>query len=100
MKASYLITNKIAVASKPFSEGEFIKTCMVKAAEIMCPQKCQTLANVILTKNTIADRISDLSMDLNSQLKNKIKAFIAFSVAIDESTYITDVAQPTISFAS
>lgn len=31
-KASYLIAQEIAVASKPFSEGEFVKTCMVKAA--------------------------------------------------------------------
>eukprot|EP00066_Takifugu_rubripes_P014554 XP_011603820.1 PREDICTED: general transcription factor II-I repeat domain-containing protein 2-like [Takifugu rubripes] len=87
---------EIAVASKPFSEGEFITTCMVRAAEIVCPEKRQAFANISLTRNTIADRISDLSMDLDSQLKNKVKDFIAFSVAIDESTDITDVAQLAI----
>ena len=35
-------------------------------------------------------------MNLNSQLKNKIKKFIVFSVAIDENTYITNVSQLTI----
>jgi len=33
VKASYLIANEIALASKPFSEDEFVKTCMLKAAE-------------------------------------------------------------------
>lgn len=37
--ASYLIVNDIAVASKPFSEGEFVKTLMMKVAGIACPEK-------------------------------------------------------------
>lgn len=69
MKASYLIANEIAVASKPFSEGEFVKTCMLKAAEIVRPEN----ANISLTRNTVAERISDLSADLDSQLKRKVK---------------------------
>ncbi|XP_037774148.1 general transcription factor II-I repeat domain-containing protein 2-like [Penaeus monodon] len=36
VKASYLIANEIALASKPFSEGEFVRTCMLKAAETVC----------------------------------------------------------------
>ena len=38
-KASYLTLYKIAAASKPFRVGEFIKTCMVKAAEVGLPWK-------------------------------------------------------------
>jgi len=34
--ASYLIANDIALASKPCCEGEFVKTCILKAAEISC----------------------------------------------------------------
>ncbi|XP_037787433.1 general transcription factor II-I repeat domain-containing protein 2-like [Penaeus monodon] len=86
VKASYLIANKIGLASKPFSEGEFVKTYMLKAAETVCPEKHQAFANISLTRNTVADRISDLAEDLDSQLK----------LAIDESTEITDVAQLVI----
>lgn len=68
----------------------------MRAAEIVCPEKRQAFANISLTRNTIADRISDLSVDLYSQLKNKVKDFIAFSVAIDGSTDIPDVAQLAI----
>uniref|UniRef100_I3J839 SPIN-DOC-like zinc-finger domain-containing protein n=1 Tax=Oreochromis niloticus TaxID=8128 RepID=I3J839_ORENI len=96
VKASYLIANEIALASKPFSEGEFVKTCMMKASEIVCPEKRQAFANISLTRNTVADRISDLSADLDSQLKQKIKSVIVFSVAIDEGMDITDVAQLAI----
>uniref|UniRef100_A0A9J7YGI0 Uncharacterized protein n=1 Tax=Cyprinus carpio carpio TaxID=630221 RepID=A0A9J7YGI0_CYPCA len=85
VKASYLIASEI-----------FVKNCMLKAAEIVCPEKRQAFANISLTRNTVADRISELSADLDSQLKRKVESFLAFSVAIDESTDITDVAQLAI----
>ena len=59
-------------------------------------EKRQAFPNISLRRNTIVIKISDLSANLNSQLKNKIKKFIAFSVAIDESTHITDVAELAI----
>ncbi|XP_070761850.1 general transcription factor II-I repeat domain-containing protein 2-like [Enoplosus armatus] len=96
VKASYLIASEIALASKPYSDGEFVKTCMMKAAELVCPQKRQAFANISLTRNTIAERISELSADLDNQLKQRVKSFVAFSIAIDESTDITDVAQLAI----
>jgi len=96
VKASYLIANDIALASKPNCEGEFVKMCILKAAEIVCPEKRQVFANISLTRNTVAERISDLSANLDSQLKNKVKSFVTFSVALDESTDISDVAQLAI----
>lgn len=83
-------------ASKPFSDGEFVKTCMLKAAEVVCPEKRPAFANISLTRNTVADRVTELSSDLSSQMKEKIKSFIAFSIAIDESTDVTDIAQLAI----
>lgn len=38
MKCSY-ISEKIAQASKPFTDGEFIKACLSSAAEIMRPEQ-------------------------------------------------------------
>ncbi|XP_047440827.1 general transcription factor II-I repeat domain-containing protein 2A-like [Mugil cephalus] len=69
---------------------------MLKAVEIVCPENLQAFANISLTRNTVADKIYDLSADLDSQLERKVKSFIAFSVAIDESMDITDVAQLAI----
>ncbi|KAK2847545.1 hypothetical protein Q5P01_010544 [Channa striata] len=71
-QASYIIANELVQASKPFSDGEFVKTCMLKAAEVVCLEKRPAFANIT---------------------KSKIKSFIAFSIAIDESTDVTDTAQ-------
>ena len=63
---------------------------MLKAAEVVHPEKQQEFANISLTSDTVADpNFSNLSVDLDSQLKHKVKSFVAFSVAIDESTVIT-----------
>jgi len=48
----------------------------------------------------VAERISDISTNLDSHLKNKVKSFVTFSVAIDESTDSSDIAQLAISGAN
>lgn len=96
VKASFVIASQIALASKPYSDGEFDKNCMLTAAEIVCPEKRHAFANISLTRNTVADRISEQSADLDHQLKRNVESFLAFSVAIDESTDITDVTQLAI----
>ncbi|UYV81485.1 hypothetical protein LAZ67_20001335 [Cordylochernes scorpioides] len=35
--ASYVLSEMIDKHSKPFTEGDFIKECLIKAAEIVCP---------------------------------------------------------------
>jgi hypothetical protein len=37
VKVSYVLSELIAKHSKPFTEGDFIKTCLIKTAEIICP---------------------------------------------------------------
>ena len=44
----------------------------------------------------MAERVSDISANLDSQLKKKVKSFVIFSVALDESTDISNVAQQAI----
>jgi len=57
VKATYLIANDMALASKPYCEGEFVKTCTLKAAEIVCPGKLKFLLILALMRNTVAERI-------------------------------------------
>lgn len=96
VKASYVLAWEIAKASKPFSEGEFVRTCMLKAAELVCPENRNAYANISLSRPTVTERVEELSSDLNDQLKEKIRSFIAFSIALDESTDVTDTAQLAI----
>ncbi len=62
----------------------------------MRPKKRQALASISQTRNTVAERISELAGDVDRQLMNKVKSFVAFLVAIDESMDITDVAKLAI----
>lgn len=65
----------------------------MQAANIVCPGKKGQFSNISLSANTAADRISDLSSDIYDQLCEKAKCFSVYSVALDETTDITDTAQ-------
>ncbi|KAM4611569.1 general transcription factor II-I repeat domain-containing protein 2-like [Polymixia lowei] len=96
VEASYVVSEMIAKAGKPLTEGEFVKKCMLQAASIVCPEKKGQFSNISLSANTVAERISDLSGNIYDQLREKAKCFRAYSVALDESTDITDTAQLAI----
>ena len=72
-KASFIIAEEIAKASKPFSEGEFIKGCLEKVCSVVCPDKKQAFSNISLSRNTVASRVDELASDVESQLKTKAK---------------------------
>ena len=47
-RTSFVISHKIAQNSKPFSEGEFVKECMVESAALICPEKKEAFEKVPL----------------------------------------------------
>ena len=96
VKASFIVVVEIAKAARPFTEGEFVKNCMIKVCDIVCPDKRQAFLNVSLSRNTVADCVCDLATDLQQQLVGKGKYFIAFSIAVDESSDASDTAQLSI----
>ena len=69
---------------------------MLKVCEVMCPDKKQAFLSVSLSRNTVADRVWELANDLKTQLMNKGKDFVAYSLAVDESADVTDTAQLSI----
>lgn len=93
VKASYVIAELIAKNSKCFSESEFVKECLVKTAEVVCPDKVQIFKNISLSRNTVAERVDDIATNLSEQLLAKVKSFTAFSIAVDESADVSGVAQ-------
>ncbi|XP_034297753.1 general transcription factor II-I repeat domain-containing protein 2-like [Pantherophis guttatus] len=96
VKASFIVTEEIAKSGRPFTEGEFLKRCMIKVCEVLCPDQKQAFLNVSLSRNTVADQICELATDLQVQLFEKGKDFIAYSLAVDKSTDITGMAQLTV----
>src|SRR4029434_5032876 len=57
---------------------------------------CLHCLNVSLSRNTVADCVCDLATDLQQQLMGKGKDFIAYSLAVDESSDTSDTAQLSI----
>jgi hypothetical protein len=65
VKASFVVSKKIAKHSKPFGEREFIKECLVNVASIICPEKkkasrifvCRDVRTVVRRIEMMADDI-------------------------------------------
>ena len=91
--ASFMVTYHIAKHNKPFSDGEFIKKCMLDVADQVCPEKRQKFEEVSLSRRTLARRIETIGENLTSQLKGLVPSFQLFSLALDESTDVDDTAQ-------
>lgn len=96
VKASFIVCQEIAKSSRSFSEGAFLKQCMLKVCDVVCPEKKQEFSNLSLSRNTVAERVNELANSIKTQLSETASRFVAFSLAADESTDITDTAQLAI----
>jgi hypothetical protein len=86
VQASFIISQIIAKKSEPFMDAKYVKECVMKAAEILCPE------NISLSANTVAERVNDSAGDIQCLLKEKCKHFVAYSIATDKSTDVKDIA--------
>ncbi|GCC21862.1 hypothetical protein chiPu_0000244 [Chiloscyllium punctatum] len=93
-KTSHVISRKIARNSKLFSDGGFIKECLLDSAEQRkCPEKKEAFENVPLSQRTVTRRIGDIARKLELQLQHRAVNFDFFSLALDESCDMRDTAQ-------
>ncbi|KAL3980946.1 trypsin [Sarotherodon galilaeus] len=92
-KASFILSFKIAKASKPLSEGEFLKECMVETAGILCPETKDKFEKISLSRRTVTRRVELIDEDITSILNKKAKSFTFYSLALDESNDVKDTAQ-------
>lgn len=56
MKACYIVAEEISKSAWPFSKGEFLKHCLIKVCEVLCPDKSRHFQS--LSRNTVADGIT------------------------------------------
>ena len=87
---------KIARKGRSFSDGEFIKECLTTSAELLCPNEGQQFRDITLSRNTITRRIQEMAADVTQQLAAASRGFIAYSLALDESTDVTGTPQIVI----
>ncbi|XP_078495358.1 general transcription factor II-I repeat domain-containing protein 2-like [Ciona intestinalis] len=91
--ASYVVSYNIARRSRPFIEGEFVRDCMLQVVELLCPEQRSKFANISLSNNTVTRRIEDIGNDIDLQMNELLENFTYFSIALDESTDLSDTAQ-------
>ena len=72
----------IANIGKPFTEGTFIKDCVMKIVDNICPEKKQEFANVCLARNTVARRIEDISSYIQRQLGDRGVTFYLYFISL------------------
>jgi len=92
-KASFMLSFKLAKASKPLSEGEFLKECMVETAGVLCPETKDKFEKICLSRKTVTRRVELIDEDLTSNLNRKAESFTFYSLALDESNDVKDTAQ-------
>ena len=93
VRASFALSEMIAKSSWPFTKGLFIKECLLKASDILCPNQKKLFEGISLSPNTVATRVTELAADVEKQLLVTAKNFEAFSIALDKITDVSGTAQ-------
>ena len=78
---------------KPFSDGEFVKDCLMAVVDVLIPEKRSLFSNISLSRRTVTRRIEELAEDLKISLRTLACKFELYSLAVDKSTDQTDIAQ-------
>jgi hypothetical protein len=94
--ASLKVANILVKAMVPYTHCEIVKDCMVSVSETLFPDKKEItdkLKKVPLSRRTVTRRIEDISKQLHQNLIKAVKDAECYSLALDESTDITDIAQ-------
>ncbi|KAI6655305.1 General transcription factor II-I repeat domain-containing protein 2 [Oopsacas minuta] len=92
-KVSLAISHPIAKNMKPFSDGQFVKECIMTAVDLLCPEEKNVFANVSLSSSTVTRRIEDIAKNFKLSLKDVAGQFQYYSIALDESNDLCDTAQ-------
>uniref|UniRef100_UPI00358E1D8A general transcription factor II-I repeat domain-containing protein 2-like n=1 Tax=Myxine glutinosa TaxID=7769 RepID=UPI00358E1D8A len=95
-RASYEVSRILARRMKPFADGDFIKECLLAVVDSVCPEQRSAFENVSLSSRTVRRRIEDMSENVHDSLKTRSSNFVAFSLALDESTDTKDTAQLSV----
>ncbi|XP_036897635.1 general transcription factor II-I repeat domain-containing protein 2B isoform X2 [Sturnira hondurensis] len=73
-----------------------LRKYLLGSSEILCPEQKQVFANVSPKENAAVQPVEDVTGNLWEKLREKIKSFVAYSIAIDEITDINNTTQLAI----
>lgn len=97
LAASYAISHRIAKQSKPFTEGNFIKECIIDAVKSFGNTlTLEQAASIPLTDKTVTSRVNAISTSIEETLRTLFATCTYFSLCLDESTDNRHVSQLSI----
>ncbi|XP_014652028.1 PREDICTED: general transcription factor II-I repeat domain-containing protein 2 isoform X1 [Ceratotherium simum simum] len=73
-----------------------LRKYLLGSSEIVSPEQKQVFANVGSSENTAVQPVEDVAGNLWEKLREKIRSFVAYSIAIDEITDINNTTQLAI----
>ena len=88
--ASNKVAQLIAKDKRSFTDGNFVKKCMMAVVEAVCLEKIILFSDVSFSARTIIRRIREIFDHVKYNQKDCFEDLQFFSIAIDEST---DTAQ-------
>ncbi|XP_078509765.1 general transcription factor II-I repeat domain-containing protein 2-like [Lissotriton helveticus] len=98
-EASFQICYLLAKHKKPFTDAELVKKCFLSAADILFahyPNKSNIMKEIgalQLSDSTCTRRIESMGDNVLAQVIKAVKMSPFFSIAVDESTDVGDVAR-------
>ncbi|KAI6658709.1 General transcription factor II-I repeat domain-containing protein 2-like [Oopsacas minuta] len=95
-RSSFAISALLAKKLKPFSDGDFIKECIETTIEILCPENKALFSAISLSARMVTRRVEEISSNIKGYLKEQASHFQYYSLAMDESTDVSDTAQLAI----
>ena len=84
--ASYKVAQLIAKDKRPFTDGDFVKKCMMAVVETVRSKKIKFFSDVSFSARTITRRIREIFGNVKYNQKDCFEDLQFFSIAIDEST--------------
>ena len=94
LTASFDVALTLAKKGKVFRDGGVVKECAIKMALAFgAKELAGKFQKVSLSHQTVARRVKDLSNNVKLQLHTKVKNCKYFSLALDESTDVSDISQ-------
>ncbi|XP_076343055.1 general transcription factor II-I repeat domain-containing protein 2-like isoform X1 [Tachypleus tridentatus] len=92
-RTSYKIVHRMAERGKPFTDGKFIKECMMEAANELCPEKANFFESISLSATSVVRRAEELGENIALQIRQKARNSQWYSLALDESTDLSSASQ-------
>jgi len=84
--ASYTISNLIAKHLKSFTEGQFVKECLIAVVQSFGESlTLQEAASIPLSANTVKSLINCIASFLQEKLKSLLESCSYFLLCLDES---------------